>query len=71
VSVEQFLGPVNVDGREGIHEEEDRAWGWVVGNAPDEESALSLARELVGASDERWVNRGVAGDEYVDYLQRR
>jgi hypothetical protein len=106
VSVEQFLGPVVVDGRRGVRrvtldpvaggiavtehaaEEpdregfadldnfpplfrgEDRAWGWVVGTAPDGEGALRLARELTGAADDRWVNSGVASEDYLDYARR-
>jgi hypothetical protein len=107
VSIEQFLGPLVVDGRRGVRwvtldrvaagfavtehaaeepdrdgfadldnfpplfPEEDRSWGWVVGTAPDAESALQLARELTGAADDRWVNSGVAGHDYLDYRAGR
>jgi hypothetical protein len=105
VSVEQFLGPIVVEGRRGVRwvtldpmvagiavtehaaEEvdregfaemdnfpplypgEDRAWGWVVATAPDAENALRLARELTGAVDDRWVNVGVAGQDYLDHVR--
>jgi hypothetical protein len=104
-SIEQFLGPVVVDGRrairwvtlspadEGIvlrehaaedvpgyeladldelpplYSDEDRAWGWVLGVAPDEPAALRLAQELAGAAEGRWVNVGVAGEDYLDYVK--
>jgi hypothetical protein len=107
VSIEQFLGPIAVDGREGVrwvtlhpgedrievmehaaeivdrdgfgdldnlpplYDDEVRAWGWIVGVAHDAQSALALARELVGAVDERWVNFGVAGEDYIDYVRQR
>ena len=37
--------------------------------ADDPAAALALAAQLVGADPARWVNCGMAGDEYRDYVQ--
>ena len=47
-------------------DEED--FGRVVGVAGDEREALSMAAGH-GARDDRWVNQGVAGDEYRDFVR--
>lgn len=52
-----------------LYSDEDRAWGWVLGVASDEPTALRLAEELTGATADRWVNFGVAGEDYLDYVK--
>jgi hypothetical protein len=104
VSIEQFLGPVIVDGCQGIrwatleptgdevtirehmaldipgfesgdldnlppmYEGDDLSWGWIVGTAPTA-NAVTLAHELLGAPTERWVNVGVAGEDYLAWVR--
>jgi hypothetical protein len=41
------------------------------GTSMDAAGALDDARDLVGATDDRWVNAGIAGEEYIDYLRAR
>lgn len=45
--------------------------GGELGRAADEAEAMSLAEQLVDATPDRWVNVGVAGDEYQDLVQAR
>jgi hypothetical protein len=52
-----------------LYNDEERAWGWTVGTSPDAAGALDDARDLVGATDDGWVNAGIAGEEYIDYLR--
>jgi hypothetical protein len=42
-----------------------------LGCADDPQQALRLAEEGVGASPTRWVNEGVAGDDYADLVRAR
>ncbi|WP_232667056.1 hypothetical protein [Pseudonocardia sp. TRM90224] len=43
--------------------------GRAVGTASSAEGALALAERALGTHPERWVNSGVVGNEYDDYLQ--
>ncbi|MEW2518767.1 hypothetical protein [Actinacidiphila alni] len=47
----------------------EESFGRVIGVADDGPSALALAEERLGAHRSRWVNQGVAGDEYRDYVR--
>jgi hypothetical protein len=62
-------GFADLDNFPPLYLEEDRAWGWVVATAPDAESALQIAHELTGAVDDRWVNLGLAGQDYLDFVK--
>jgi hypothetical protein len=37
----------------------------------NEEEAISLAEHLTDARPDRWVNYGVAGEEYMDFVRSR
>ena len=37
----------------------------------NEEEAMALAERLTDAYPDRWVNHGVAGEEYMDYVRSR
>ena len=58
----------DLDNLPPMYEDDERSWGWVVGTAPVPD-ALGLAQERLGASAERWVNFGVAGDDYLDWIR--
>ncbi|XVU28168.1 hypothetical protein ACQPZJ_14320 [Actinoplanes sp. CA-054009] len=45
--------------------------GRELGLGEDEEAAMSLAERLTGARPDRWVNHGVAGEEYSEYVRSR
>jgi hypothetical protein len=45
--------------------------GRVLGASEDEAEAISLAEQLTHARPDRWVNYGVAGEEYMDYVRSR
>lgn len=45
--------------------------GRELGSSTDEEQALALAERLTGAAPDRWVNFGVAGEEYLDLVRSR
>jgi hypothetical protein len=45
--------------------------GRELGCSTDEEQAIALAERLVGAAADRWVNCGVAGEEYLDLVRSR
>ncbi|GAA2583831.1 hypothetical protein GCM10010435_72010 [Winogradskya consettensis] len=45
--------------------------GREIGTCGDEREALLLAERLTGADPGRWVNEGVAGDEYGDHVRGR
>jgi len=58
----------DLDNLPPLYEDDERCWGWVVGAAPIPD-AVGLAQELLGASAERWVNFGAAGDDYLDWVR--
>jgi hypothetical protein len=58
----------DLDNLPPMYEDEQRSWGWVVGTAPTHD-ALVEAQQLLGASIERWVNFGVAGQDYLDWAR--
>jgi hypothetical protein len=41
------------------------------GVSDDEEEAILLAERITGAGIDRWVNFGVAGEDYGDYVRSR
>ena len=41
------------------------------GSSTDEEEAITLAEDRAGAAPDRWVNVGVAGEEYADLVRSR
>ncbi|MEU1249656.1 hypothetical protein [Micromonospora arida] len=43
----------------------------VIGHVEDPAQALELAERATGASPDRWVNRGVAGEDYADFVRAR
>ncbi|MEV4514474.1 hypothetical protein AB0K00_36620 [Dactylosporangium sp. NPDC049525] len=45
--------------------------GTELGRAADPLAAIELAERLTGATPERWVNEGVAGDDYADLVLTR
>jgi hypothetical protein len=45
--------------------------GRELGIAEDETTAMALAERLTGAAPDRWVNCGVAGEDYADYVRAR
>jgi len=45
--------------------------GRELGSSTDEEEAITLAEDRTGAAPDRWVNFGVAGDEYADLVRSR
>jgi hypothetical protein len=45
--------------------------GRELGRSADEEEAITLAEQLVGAAPDRWVNDAVAGEEYLDLVRAR
>jgi hypothetical protein len=45
--------------------------GRELGRADDEAEAIELAERLTGAAPDRWVNFGVAGEEYLDLVRSR
>ncbi len=49
------------------HDEEPGAR--FMGRTEDEEELLSLVEESAGASPDRWVNQGVAGEDYADFAR--
>jgi hypothetical protein len=51
------------------HDEEPGAR--YLGCTEDEEASLLLVEESVGASPDRWVNEGVAGEDYADFVRAR
>lgn len=55
----------------GSQHEDDEPGARFLGRSEDAEEALRLAEEAVGASPERWVNAGVAGEDYADFVRAR
>ncbi|MFD6757431.1 hypothetical protein [Micromonospora gifhornensis] len=51
--------------------EDDTGYGRVIGHVQDPAEALELAERDTGASPERWVNHGVAGEDYADFVLAR
>jgi hypothetical protein len=45
--------------------------GHGLSRAADASEALELAEQLTEAVPDRWVNFGVAGEEYLDYIRAR
>jgi hypothetical protein len=108
-AIEQFLGPVEVDGVAGVRwvavspsagrysvtvhtvqdlgddqfldmanlpplglvDEEYAGQGRELGRHDDPAAAVELAERLAGAVPERWVNFGVVGEEYADFVRSR
>lgn len=50
---------------------DEEASGRAIGTVTDPVDALDLAERELGAAQDRWVNHGVIGDEYVDHRARR
>ncbi|MCG5437845.1 hypothetical protein [Micromonospora foliorum] len=51
--------------------EDDPGPGRVIGHVEDPAEALDLAERATGASPDRWVNHGVAGEDYADFVRAR
>ncbi|MGC4755276.1 hypothetical protein [Micromonospora trifolii] len=51
--------------------EDDSFPGRVIGHAQDPTEALELAERVTRASPDRWVNQGVAGEDYADFVLAR
>ena len=52
-----------------LEEGDEEGFGKLVAVAPDARQALSAAGAVAGAAADRWVNQGMAGDEYLDYVR--
>lgn len=52
-------------------EEQHVGEGRVLALVPDPETAIAQAETLANATPERWVNYGVAGEEYADLVRSR
>ncbi|MEU5724833.1 hypothetical protein ABZ783_23815 [Micromonospora sp. NPDC047738] len=52
-------------------DEDDTGYGRVIGHVHDPAEALELAERDTGASPDRWVNHGVAGEDYADFVSAR
>ncbi|MGW2625324.1 hypothetical protein [Micromonospora taraxaci] len=52
-------------------DEDDASYGRVIGQAQDPAEALELAERDTGAAPDRWVNHGVAGEDYGDFVLAR
>lgn len=50
-------------------EDEDQAFGQEIAVVADARDALALAESHAGAVRDRWVNQGVAQDEYRDFVR--
>jgi hypothetical protein len=48
----------------------EETWGKIIGSTASPEEALDLAEHELGATRDRWVNRGVIGDEAADHRSR-
>ncbi|MFI6107001.1 hypothetical protein [Streptomyces sp. NPDC051310] len=64
-SIEQFLGPTDTPGQPVREEDFGLQLAVVVGA----HAALAIAEGKIGADRSRWVNEGVAGAEYRDYVR--
>ncbi|MBG6103199.1 hypothetical protein IW249_003613 [Micromonospora vinacea] len=45
--------------------------GRVIGHVQDPAEALDLAERTTGALPHRWVNHGVAGEDYADFVRAK
>ncbi|MER7588927.1 hypothetical protein ABTW72_15475 [Micromonospora sp. NPDC127501] len=52
-------------------DEDDTGYGHVIDHVQDPAEALELAERDTGASPDRWVNHGVAGEDYADFVVAR
>ncbi|WP_430501285.1 hypothetical protein ACQRWP_06780 [Micromonospora trifolii] len=52
-------------------DEDDTGYGRAIGHFQDPAEALWLAEQDTGANPNRWVNHGVAGDDYADFVLAR
>ncbi|SBT40511.1 hypothetical protein [Micromonospora auratinigra] len=52
-------------------DEDDTGYGRVIGHLHDPAEALELAERTTGVSPHRWVNDGVAGEVYADFVLAR
>jgi hypothetical protein len=52
-----------------LEESGEEDFGEQVAAAAEARDALDAARAAVGAAIGRWVNQGMAGDEYLDYVR--
>jgi hypothetical protein len=55
----------------GPSTEEFVGQGVELGSVADEADAIELAERLTGARADRWVNFGVAGEDYADFVRAR
>jgi hypothetical protein len=62
---------VNLPPLGGSVDEEVVGDGVELGLVADEVDAMALAERLTGARADRWVNFGVAGDDYADFVRAR
>lgn len=53
-----------------LAEHDEQYFGQVLGRAADENEAMALAARH-GADHSRWVNQGMAGEEYHDFVRAR
>ncbi|WP_433268369.1 hypothetical protein ACQPWR_09120 [Micromonospora vinacea] len=51
--------------------EDDPGPGRVIGHVQDPAEALELAERTTGALPQRWVNHGVAGEDYADFVRAK
>ncbi|MEV4619680.1 hypothetical protein AB0J74_13340 [Asanoa sp. NPDC049573] len=59
----------DLDSLPPMYPDEDRAWGWTLATAQNGSDALRLAQDMTPARPDRWVNVGVAGEDYLDWVQ--
>ncbi|MDX2389540.1 MULTISPECIES: hypothetical protein [unclassified Streptomyces] len=50
-------------------EDDEEGFGRQIAVVDDPLAAMTFAEERLGAGRDRWVNQGMAGDEYRDYVR--
>lgn len=65
VGGEQFCDLVEFPPLDDSDEED---FGQEITTAPEAHDAMVAAQDSIGASPDRWVNQGIAGAEYRDYV---
>lgn len=52
-----------------LEESDEEYFGEQIAVAAEEHEALEAAHTRAGATVDRWVNQGIAADEYLDYVR--